>query len=122
MIINCCLRSHLIDQDWTQKSKREGTFVLESPTSPSRPNTSGNGIKESKLMSSSMNRLSTSSLKLSNPSDTDMDMMQVIRNIEDTVSPLARANSQIREGLDQLETSLMFLKSISSLETNNNSF
>ena len=74
-----------------------------------------------------MNRLSTSSLKLSTPNGSShpTDMLQAIRNVEETVGPIARANSQIREGLDQLETSLMFLKSLSaasSMETNNNSF
>ena len=50
------------------------------------------------------------------------DLMDVVRQVEETISPLARANSQITETLAQLESNLIMLKSVSVgiVETNNN--
>ena len=50
------------------------------------------------------------------------DLMDVVRQVEETISPLARANSQISETLAQLESNLIMLKSVSVgiVETNNN--
>ena len=54
--------------------------------------------------------------------ENQSNFLQVVRQVEETLSPLARANSQIRDSLSQLESSLMLLKSLSveAVENNNN--
>ena len=59
-----CHRSYFLDQDWTQSSKREGTFVLDSESS-SRPSSGRaststpmkTSLLESKSRSASINRI-----------------------------------------------------------------
>ena len=135
-------RSYLVEQDWTQKSKREGTFVLDSPDSNtgSRPASSRvatstpimkTSLIESKSRSGSLSRIPPR--KLTTPNNhvngsvmhngsSSGDLMEVVRQVEETISPLARANSQITETLAQLESNLIMLKSVSVgiVETNNN--
>ena len=125
-----------MDIDWTQQKKREGTFVLVSPDSSSRPITStstpiNNGhslSQESKSRSSSLSRI-PGSRKLTAPlapltSSTDLaasdDLLAAVRQVEDSLSPLARANTQIKDSITQLEAGLALIKSISVMETNNN--
>ena len=129
-----------MDIDWTQQKKREGTFVKDSPESSrpssSRPSTStplrnglnGHGsLAESKSRSASLTRipggqkLTTSSLASPSLGASD-DLLAAVRQVEDSLSPLARANSQIRESISQLEAGLLIIKSLSAetMETNNN--
>ena len=139
-----------MDIDWTQQKKREGTFVKDSPDSSSsrpsssRPSTSTplrnglsghNGLSslaESKSRSASLTRI-PGGRKLTTPAplvssnvsaglgDSD-DLLAAVRQVEDSLSPLARANTQIRESISQLEAGLMLIKSLSAgaVETNNN--
>ena len=137
-----------MDIDWTQQKKREGTFVKDSPESSrpssSRPSTSTplrnglNGLNghvslaESKSRSASLTRI-PGGQKLSNltPMTSSMaspslgasdDLLAAVRQVEDSLSPLARANSQIRDSISQLEAGLLIIKSLSAetMETNNN--
>ena len=41
-------------------------------------------------------------------------MAAAVRQVEDTISPLARANSQIRDTLAELERSILALKTASN--------
>ena len=134
-------RSYLVEQDWTQRSKREGTFVLDSPDSStgSRPASSRvstitpmkTSLIESKSRSGSLSRIPPRKLTTPNShvngshmmnGSSSGDLMDVVRQVEETISPLARANSQITETLAQLENNLIMLKSVSVgiVETNNN--
>ena len=140
-------RSYLVEQDWTQRPKREGTFVLDSPdSSSSRPSsarnsnvpatstpimkTSFNGsLLDSRSRSASMNRIPVRKLTTPTSSHTNGvntssgELLDAVKQVEETISPLARANNQIRDSLAQLESQLMMLKSVSAgiqLETNNN--
>ena len=141
-------RSYFLDVDWTQQKKREGTFVKDSPDSsrPSsaRPSTStplrnglnglnGHGsLAESKSRSASLTRI-PGGRKLTTPApmtssaaspslEASDDLLAAVRQVEDSLSPLARANTQIRESIGQLEAGLLLIKSLSAgaVETNNN--
>ena len=46
---------------------------------------------------------------------------KAVRQLEDTISPLARANNQIRDSLAQLEKSLITLKAAASVSESTNS-
>ena len=134
-----------MDIDWTQQKKREGTFVKDSPESSrpssSRPSTStplrnglnGHGsLAESKSRSASLTRipggqkLTTPALMTSSMASPSLgasdDLLAAVRQVEDSLSPLARANSQIRDSISQLEAGLLLIKSLSAetMETNNN--
>merc|ERR1711994_190720 len=61
--ITLVCRSYLLDLDWTQRKKKEGTFVLDSPDT-SRPSTGASSrpglasaLAEAKSRSSSLSRL-----------------------------------------------------------------
>ena len=138
-----------MDIDWTQQKKREGTFVLDSPDSSSaprpgssRPSTStplrnghtghtglnGHG-SEPRSRSASLTRI-PGGRKLTTPASSGVspglpasdDLLAAVRQVEDTLSPLARAHSQIKESIGQLEAGLLLIKSLSvgAVETNNN--
>ena len=137
-------RSYFLDIDWTQQKKREGTFVLDSPDSSSRPssgrpststplrNGHNGSLAESKSRSASLTRI-PGGRKLTTPAPVTSssvspslaasdDLLAAVRQVEDTLSPLARANSQIKETIGQLEAGLLLIKSLSvgAVETNNN--
>ena len=143
-------RSYFLDIDWTQQKKREGTFVLDSPDSSSRPssgrpststplrnghsglNGHSGSLAESKSRSASLTRI-PGGRKLTTPAPVTSsavspglaasdDLLAAVRQVEDTLSPLARANSQIQETIGQLEAGLLLIKSLSvgAVETNNN--
>lgn len=122
-----------MDIDWTQQKKREGTFVLDSPDSCSasrpgsaRPSTStplrnghtglnGHGsLAESRSRSASLTRI-PGGRKLTTPASSGApdDLLAAVRQVEDTLSPLARAHTQIKESIGQLEAGLMLIKSLS---------
>ena len=47
------------------------------------------------------------------------DVMSAVRQVEETISPLARANNQIRDSIAQLEKSLITLKTATITEESN---
>ena len=116
-------RSYLLDLDWTQRKKKEGTFVLDSPDT-SRPSTGastrpglGSALAEAKSRSSSLSRLSARKLTAAPNGGCGA------ATSDELVAARARANTQIRDGIAQLETSLDLLKNLSSgvvVEKNNN--
>lgn len=123
------VRSYLVDQDWSQRTKREGTFVLDSPdsptTSPSSIRTS-TPLKKSSLepRASSRSRIPSSKSMMSPIHDISHtngtngtlagdDLLAAITQVEETISPLARANCQIRDSLATLERNLLLLKNVS---------
>ena len=126
-----CFRSYLLEQDWTQRSKREGTFVLDSPDSSSTPasrpssmrsstNTPHRGningsLAESRSRSVSLQRIPVRKLTTplsgaTNGHGGPGELAAAVRQVEETISPLARANSQIRDTLADLERSILALK------------
>ena len=134
-----------MDQDWTQNFKRNGTFVLEdsemstSLTNPAhiravtplksgiKPVSSRSKIpsatsshRKSTTMENSFTNGSMMSTSMSMSMMTNSDeVLQAVRQVEDSISPLARANNQIRDSLAQLEKSLIMLKSVTVVETPN---
>eukprot|EP00090_Calanus_glacialis_P011680 TRINITY_DN20053_c0_g1_i1.p1 TRINITY_DN20053_c0_g1~~TRINITY_DN20053_c0_g1_i1.p1 ORF type:complete len:645 (-),score=136.96 TRINITY_DN20053_c0_g1_i1:114-2048(-) len=125
------VRSFLVDQDWSQRTKREGTFVLDSPegspTTPSSIRTSTPLKKpslEPQSRSSSRTRISSSKMAMSPMHDASHtngngtlaseDLLAAICQVEETISPLARANCQIRDSLATLERNLLLLKNASA--------
>ena len=134
--ITAVCRSYLLDLDWTQRKKKEGTFVLDSPDT-SRPNTGASSrpglasaLAEAKSRSSSLSRLPARKLTAAAAPNggcgaaTSDELAAAVRQVEETVlSPLARANTQIRDGIAQLEASLDLLRTLSAaglVENNNN--
>ena len=123
-------RTFLIDTDWTQSAKREGTFLLDSAE---RPSSTPAHIRSSTPLSrrtpvehqSSRSRIPSANLKQSHNSDTghtnghsdSVDLLAAISQVEDTISPLARANCEIRDSLATLERNLVILKNISTSGT-----
>merc|ERR1712106_235958 len=126
------VRSFLVDQDWSQRTKREGTFVLDSPESPtttpssirtSTPlkkqslepqsrSSSRSRIPSSKMLKSAINEASYTNGN-GNGTLAGEDLLAAISQVEETISPLARANSQIRDSLVTLEQNLLLLKNAS---------
>ena len=124
----------MLEQDWTQRTKREGTFVLDSPDSSSTPasrpsstrastNTPhraplNGGLADSRSRSVSLQRIPVRKMTTPSPSnghgDPQEELAAAVRQVEDTISPLARANSQIRDTLAQLERSILALKTASN--------
>ena len=132
-------RSYLLEQDWTQRTKREGTFVLDSPDSSSTPAVSrpsstrastntphraplNGSLADSRSRSVSLQRIPVR--KMTTPSNghggPQEELLAAVRQVEDTISPLARANSQIRDTLAQLERSILALKTASASAGENN--
>ena len=129
------LRSYLLDQDWTQRTKREGTFVLDSPDSSSTPGSRPSSMRsssntpsraqlngslaDSRSRSVSLQRIpvrkmTTPSAGPANGHGGPQELAAAVRQVEDTISPLARANSQIRDTLAELERSILALKTASN--------
>jgi len=124
------VRSFLVDQDWSQRTKREGTFVLDSPEGPSTTPSSfraSTPLKKASVephsRSSSRSRIPSSKMLKSpihessytngNGSLAGEELLAAISQVEETISPLARANSQIRDSLATLEKNLLLLKNAS---------
>jgi len=124
------VRSFLVDQDWSQRSKREGTFVLDSPEGPSTTPSSirtSTPLKKASIepqsRSSSRTRIPSSKMLKSPIQETSYtngngtlageELLAAISQVEETISPLARANSQIRDSLATLERNLLLLKNAS---------
>lgn len=119
------LRSFLVDTDWTQSTKREATFLLDSTE---RPSSTPAHIRSSTPISRrtpvepqpSRSRIPAANFKSSLQPDTGhddlatADLMAAIGKVEDTISPLARANCEIRDSLASLEKNLVILKNISA--------
>lgn len=49
-------------------------------------------------------------------SSSSEEVLLAVRQVEDSISPLARANNQIRDSLSQLEKSLLILKAATIAE------
>ena len=130
----------MLDQDWTQRTKREGTFVLDSPDSSSpasRPSSTrsstatphraqlNGSLADSRSRSVSLQRIpvrkmTTPSAGPANGHGGPQELAAAVRQVEDTISPLARANSQIRDTLAELERSILALKTASATAVENN--
>ena len=130
----------MLDQDWTQRTKREGTFVLDSPESGSAPASRPSSIRsstphraqynsplaESRSRSVSLQRIPVR--KMTTPSSAPVnvnghspqELALAVRQVEDTISPLARANNQIRDTLAELERSILALKTASNGQADSN--
>ena len=111
--------------------------MLDSPDT-SRPNTGASSrpglasaLAEAKSRSSSLSRLPARKLTAAAAAPiggcgaaTSDELAAAVRQVEETVlSPLARANTQIRDGIAQLEASLDLLRTLSAggvVENNNN--
>ena len=107
----------------------------QSTSTPLRNGLNGlNGhgsLAESKSRSASLTRI-PGGRKLTTPAPVTSaaspslgasdDLLAAVRQVEDSLSPLARANTQIRESIGQLEAGLLLIKSLSAgaVETNNN--
>ena len=130
-----CFRSFLVEQDWTQTSKREGTFVLDQPQTPESSSSTPASIRSSTALirpvqdsnsrsASSRSRIpSACQRKIINTDQTNAngngfpaseDLLAAISQVEETISPLARANCQIRDSLATLEKNLIVLKTASA--------
>ena len=72
------------------------------------------GMESSFTNGSLMNTSMTTSMMSSSE-----DVLLAVRQVEDSISPLARANNQIRDSLSQLEKSLLILKAATIAETPN---
>ena len=118
-------RSFLVDTDWTQSAKREGTFLLDTTERPSSTPAHIRSTTPLSRRTPADLRSSQSRIPLvNNKQETNGDINHVnhgseeliaaINKVEDTISPLARANSEIQESLVTLERSLMVLKNISN--------
>jgi len=129
------LRSFLVEQDWTQTSKREGTFVLDQPQTPESSSSTPASIRSGTALirpvqdsnsrsASSRSRIpSACQRKIINTDQTNAngngfpaseDLLAAISQVEETISPLARANCQIRDSLATLEKNLIVLKTASA--------
>ena len=113
--------------------------MLDSPDT-SRPNTGASSrpglasaLAEAKSRSSSLSRLPARKLTAAAAAapnggcgavTSSDELAAAVRQVEETVlSPLARANTQIRDGIAQLEASLDLLRTLSAggvVENNNN--
>ena len=127
-----CFRSFLVEQDWTQSSKREGTFVLDQPdSSSSTPASIRSSTALTRTVQDSNSRSSSSRSRIpsacqrkvtntdpphtnGNNSLASEDLLAAISQVEETISPLARANCQIRDSLATLEKNLILLKTAST--------
>ena len=130
-------RNHLVDQDWTAKKTREGTFVLDNNVStplsstPTHSRSSSAKLRTTSGMScgeddSGCEDSFRSKSEAMNGSYNDhnghtysesdnglaniAEITSVIAQVEESLSPLARASSQIRESVNSLERHLLSLK------------
>ena len=125
------LRHHLVEHDWTEGAKREGTFVLDnSNDSPSpaairssappvtrTPSATTNGLRSRIPSANNGHRRSpdpTHTNGLGNGGLEAEEITLAIARVEEAVSPLARASTQIRDSLSLLEKNLAQLKTASA--------
>ena len=126
-------RHHLVEHDWTEGAKREGTFVLDNANanndSPSpaairssapppvtrTPSATTNGLR-SRIPSANNHRRSPDPSFHTNGSNglEAEEITLAIARVEEAVSPLARASTQIRDSLSLLEKNLAQLKTASA--------
>ena len=135
-------RHHLVEHDWTEGLKREGTFVLDNPAanndSPSpaairssaapvmrTPSATTNGLR-SRIPSANNHRRSPDPSTMGHSMNGSMnggleaeEMTLAIARVEEAVSPLARASTQIRDSLSLLEKNLAQLKTASARSMEN---
>ena len=83
------------------------------PSATSSHRKSG-GMESSFTNGSLMNTSMTTSMMSSGCNE---DVLLAVRQVEDSISPLARANNQIRDSLSQLEKSLLILKAATIADT-----
>ena len=123
-------RHHLVEHDWTEGAKREGTFVLDNANdSPSpaairssapamrTPSATTNGLRSRIPSANNGHRRSPDpSLAHTNGSNglEAEEITLAIARVEEAVSPLARASTQIRDSLSLLEKNLAQLKTASA--------
>ena len=121
-----------MEQDWSLNLKRSGTFILddsEMSTSLSIPanirssstplrrmtDSSSRPASRSKIPSATNRRSFCMETSLTNGSvQSPEELALAVRQVEDTISPLARANNQIRDTLADLERSILALKTASN--------
>ena len=127
------IRHHLVEHDWTEGTKREGTFVLENtnndspspaairssaPAPPVTRTTSAttNGLR-SRIPSANNHRRSPDPSHMNGSINGGLEAEEItlaIARVEEAVSPLARASTQIRDSLSLLEKNLAQLKTASA--------
>ena len=141
-------RSQLVDQDWTEAvtaapaQSRTHTFVLGDAEMSSsllmtmstpatiRAASAGAALKSrpaarSKIPAATARRSHGAALETSCSNGAlaaaaaSEEAAAAVRLVEDSLSPLARANSQISESIAQLEKSLLTLKAATFAETPN---
>ena len=141
-------RSQLVDQDWTEAvtaapaQSRTHTFVLgdaemsssllmtTSTPATIRAASAGAALKSrpaarSKIPAATARRSHGAALETSCSNGAlaaaaaSEEAAAAVRLVEDSLSPLARANSQISESIAQLEKSLLTLKAATFAETPN---
>ena len=127
-------RHHLVEHDWTEGAKREGTFVLDNANanndSPSpaairssapppvtrTPSATTNGLR-SRIPSANNHRRSPDPSHMNGSINGGLEAEEItlaIARVEEAVSPLARASTQIRDSLSLLEKNLAQLKTASA--------
>ena len=141
-------RSQLVDQDWTEvvtaapPQSRTHTFVLgdsemsssllmtmSTPATIRAASAGAAALKSrpaarSKIPAATARRshgaaLETSCSNGALAAAASEEAAAAVRLVEDSISPLARANSQISESIAQLEKSLLTLKAATFAETPN---
>jgi len=124
------IKHHLIEHDWTEGTKREGTFVLENNNSSNNDSPSPAAIRSSvtRTSSATMNglrsRIPSANNQRRSPDPSSHtngsngleaeEITLAIARVEEAVSPLARASTQIRDSLSLLEKNLAQLKTASA--------
>ena len=127
-----------MEQDWSQTFKRSGTFILDdsemstSLTTPATIRSSSTSLRRmtdsssrpmsrSKIPSATSRRSFCMETSLTNGSaQSQEELALAVRQVEDTISPLARANNQIRDTLAELERSILALKTASNGQADSN--
>jgi len=124
------IRHHLVEHDWTEGAKREGTFVLDNANdSPSpaairssapamrTPSATTNGLRSRIPSANNGHRRSPDPSLVHTNGSNGLEAEEItlaIARVEEAVSPLARASTQIRDSLSLLEKNLAQLKTASA--------
>ena len=127
------IRHHLVEHDWTEGAKREGTFVLDNANdSPSpaairssapaapvtrTPSATTNGLRSRIPSANNGHRRSPDPSQAHTNGSNGLEAEEItlaIARVEEAVSPLARASTQIRDSLSLLEKNLAQLKTASA--------
>ena len=99
---------------------KQGTVTISRPvTGQSRskiPSATNRRSMESSMTNGSLMTSSMSSVSMSGTNSDEI--LAAVRQVEDNISPLARANNQIRDSLAQLEKSLIALKAAAVEDAN----